>query len=133
MNVYIYSEMQNKIEKSGVGRAIYHQKNGLTLNGAVCVNNMEQADIIHINTVFPKSLLTAVSAKKKGIPIVYHAHSTKEDFKNSYIGSNLFAGIFKQWLKLCYSMGDVIVTPTNYSKQLLQSYGIKKEIYPIVA
>ena len=49
MKVYIYSEMQDKIEKSGVGRAIYHQKMSLRLNGIVCVDSYKDADVIHIN------------------------------------------------------------------------------------
>lgn len=52
MKVYIFSEMQDKIEKSGVGRAIYHQKVGLQLNGVECVDSYKDADVIHINTVF---------------------------------------------------------------------------------
>lgn len=128
MKVYIYSEFQDKIEKSGVGRAIYHQKAGLAANGIECTDNCKEADVIHINTVFPKSFFLALKAKRLGIPVVYHAHSTKEDFRDSYIGSNLFAGLFKLWIKLCYSMGDVIVTPSEYSKKLLESYHIKKDI-----
>lgn len=34
----------------------------------------------------------------------------------------------KEWIKLCYSTADVIVTPTEYSRRLLLSYGIKKPI-----
>lgn len=128
MKVYIYSEMQDKIEKSGVGRAIYHQKAGLSANGIELTDDYRQADVIHINTVFPKSFFLALKAKRLGIPVVYHAHSTKEDFRNSYIGSNLFAGLFRRWIKLCYSLGDIIITPSKYSKQLLESYDICKEI-----
>jgi 1,2-diacylglycerol-3-alpha-glucose alpha-1,2-glucosyltransferase len=31
----------------------------------------------------------------------------------------------------CYEIGDVIITPTEYSKKLLQSYGIRKPIYSL--
>lgn len=128
MRVYLYSEMQKLIEKSGVGRAIYHQRNAAEKNGIELTGNINDADIVHINTVFPKSVILALRAHIRNIPVVYHAHSTREDFKNSYIGSNLFANSFGKWLKFCYSLGDVIVTPTEYSKQLLLSYGIKKRI-----
>lgn len=123
--------MQDKIEKSGVGRAVYHQKTALALNGIECVDNYKEADVIHINTIFPKSFFLALKAKKLGIPVVYHAHSTKEDFRNSYIGSNLFSGLFKHWITLCYNLGDVIVTPSRYSQHLLENYNIKKEIQVI--
>lgn len=77
MNIFIYSELQKYIEKSGVGRAIYHQKKSAQLNGINCIDNLKQADAVHINTVFIKSLFIALSAKRKKIPVIYHAHSTQ--------------------------------------------------------
>ncbi|MCM1333992.1 MAG: glycosyltransferase family 4 protein [Bacteroides sp.] len=128
IKVCLYSEMQKQIEKSGVGRAIYHQKNAAALNGIEIVERVEDADVVHINTVFFKSWLVAKRAKKAGKAVVYHAHSTREDFRNSYLGSNLFSGFFQKWITFCYSLGDVIVTPSEYSKSLLRGYGITKEI-----
>lgn len=131
MKVYIYSEMQKKIAKSGVGRAIYHQKKALSDCGVTLVDSAEEADVVHINTVLPNSYRLAKKLRKAGKPLVYHAHSTKEDFRNSYIGSNLVAGLFKRWVISCYTKGDVIVTPSEYSKGLLKGYGIKKDIFAI--
>ncbi|MCH5208408.1 MAG: glycosyltransferase [Oscillospiraceae bacterium] len=131
MKVYLYSEMQNAIEKSGVGRAIYHQKNALARQGAELADGYEDADVVHINTVFPRSYRMAKKLRKLGIPLVYHAHSTREDFRNSYIGSNLVAGFFKSWIIKCYSTGNVIITPSEYSKSLLRGYGIKNDIFVI--
>lgn len=128
MRIYLYSEMQRAIEKSGVGRAIYHQRTAAKHNSMELVNRLEEADLVHINTVFLQSFLLAGKARKKGIPVIYHAHSTREDFKNSYIGSNLFAPLFGKWITCCYNRGDVIITPTEYSRRLLQSYGIRKPI-----
>jgi len=31
----------------------------------------------------------------------------------------------------CYNLGDVIITPTEYSKKLLKGYGIKKPIFDL--
>lgn len=131
MKVYIYTEMQDKVEKSGVGRAVYHQRNAALKAGFTVVDKLEDADVVHINTVLSHSLIMAKKLNKLGIPLVYHAHSTREDFRNSYIGANLAAEAFKRWITACYSCGDVIVTPSEYSKSLLLSYGIKKEIYVV--
>ncbi len=73
----------------------------------------------------------AKKAKKEGKKIIYHAHSTEEDFRNSFIGSNLVSVPFKQWLITCYSLGDRILTPTPYSKRLLEGYGIDVPITAI--
>lgn len=131
MKVYIYSELQKKIAKSGVGRAIYHQKKALSDCGITLVDSLEEADVVHINTVLPNSRRLAKRVRRMGKALVYHAHSTREDFRNSYIGSNLAAGLFKRWIISCYTKGDVIITPSEYSKGLLEGYGIKKEIFAI--
>ncbi len=133
MNVLVYlnKKTQKIVEKSGIGRAPSHQIKALSLNGASVVPSLESADIAHINTVFLNSFMMGIKARRSGVPLVYHAHSTMEDFKNSYIGANLVSGLFKQWLKICYSLGDVIITPTEYSKKVLESYGIKKKIFAV--
>lgn len=131
MKVYIYSEAMDKIGKSGVGRAKLHQIAAAEKNGVKIVDNIDDADVVHINTVLPNSPRLAKKLRKKGVPVVYHAHSTREDFRNSYIGANAVSGLFKRWLIRCYSLGDVIVTPSEYSKSLLEGYGIKKEIYAV--
>lgn len=131
MRVFLYSELQRQIEKSGVVRAILHQRKALEANGVCCAERWQDADVVHINTVFPHSFFLAKKAKRHGIPVVYHAHSTKEDFRNSYVGSNLFAPLFQRWIKLCYQQGTKIVTPSFYARSLLKQYGIEKKIHVI--
>ncbi|MBE7057319.1 MAG: glycosyltransferase family 4 protein [Ruminococcaceae bacterium] len=132
MKVLIYAGALKKVEKSGVGQAIYHQKDALKSVGIpVTFDKNEDYDIVHINTIFPDSFFMSLKARAKGKKVVYYAHSTKEDFKNSFVGSNLLAPVFKWWIKRCYLRGDVLITPTSYSKGLLESYGIKKKIYPL--
>lgn len=128
MEVYLYSGVQKLVEKSGVGRALRHQQIGARQNHIGLANCLENADVVHINTVFPQSLLAAKKAKRLGIPVVYHAHSTREDFRNSFLGANQLDGLFGKWIKYCYSQGTIVVTPSEYARQLLLSYGIKKEI-----
>lgn len=129
MKILLHSDHLKLIEKSGVGRAIYHQKKALEENNIQFTTDKKDSyDIIHINTVFPSSLYAGRTAKRLGKKVVFHAHSTEEDFKNSFIGSNLFAPLFKKWIVRCYESGDLIITPTEYSKKLLEGYGIKKTI-----
>lgn len=129
MKVYLYSQWKKMIEKSGVGRAAYHQQKALENQNVQLVSKKEEADVIHINTIFPGSLRMALWAKRHHKAVVFHAHSTREDFENSYIGSNLFAGFFQKWITLCYSQGDCIITPSRYSAGLLRSYGIQKPVH----
>ncbi len=134
MKVLLYTEMEKKVRKSGLGKAIEHQKTALTNEGIEYTTNPDDDyDIMHINTWFLKSYRMAKKAKKKGKKIVYHAHSTEEDYRNGFIFSKSTSKIIKRWLVKCYSLGDVIVTPTPYSKRLLEGYkGLeKKKIYAI--
>lgn len=131
MKILLYTESLKAIEKSGLGKAIKHQIKALEDNKIeYTLNPKEDYDIVHINFYGPKSYLLAKKAKKNGKKIVYHAHSTEEDFRNSFIGSNLIAPLFKKWLIKCYSLGDYIITPTEYSKGLLEKYNLNR---PIVA
>lgn len=127
MKVLLYTESLKSINKSGLGKAIEHQKKALEDNNiSYTTNPKEDYDIIHINFFGPKSYLLAKKAKKQGKKVIYHAHSTEEDFRNSFILSNQIAPLFKWWITKCYNLGDHIITPTPYSKRLLESYGTIK-------
>ncbi len=132
MKVLLYSEAFNLVKISGLGRAIMHQQRALQLNGVdFTLDPKDDYDIVHINTLGLRSHHLARKAKKAGKRVVYHAHSTEEDFRNSFIFSNALSGLVKKWLCSCYRSGDVIVTPTEYSKRLISGYGITNPIYPV--
>lgn len=130
MKIKLYFGKEDSIKRSGIGRALVHQKKALELNGINYTTNKEDQnyDILHINTIFPDSLKVISDARKENKKIIYHAHSTEEDFKNSFMFSNTVSGIFKKWLISLYSKADYILTPTPYSKMLLENYGIIKPI-----
>lgn len=131
MRVFLYKGKID-IEKSGVGKAVKHQEKALTLAKVpYTLNEKDEWDIIHINTIFPTSLVMANIAKSKGKKVIIHAHSTEEDIKNSFLFSNMAAPALKQWLKILYNKADLLLTPTPYSKKVLESYGIEKEIISI--
>ena len=132
MKVLLYTEGEKMFSKSGLGKAIKHQMKALEYEKIEYTKDIhDQYDIAHINWYGLKSYFLAKKCHKKGIKVVYHAHSTEEDFRNGFIFSKQIAPLFKKWLIKCYSMGDVIVTPTPYSKRLLEGYGITKPIYAI--
>ena len=123
MKVLLYAEGLKTIGKSGLGKAIEHQQKALDYVGvSYTLNTNDDYDILHINTYFFKSYFLARRAKKQGKKIVYHAHSTEEDYKDGFILAKQTSKLFKWWLIKCYSYGDIIVTPTEYSKKLLESY-----------
>ena len=134
MKVLLYTEGLNKIGKSGLGKAVKHQIKALKDNGikySLDPKDVDSCDIVHINFYGPKSYMLAKKAKRLGKKVVYHAHSTEEDFRNSFILSNQVSKIFKWWISKCYRLGDVIITPTEYSKRLLENYNLNREIFAI--
>lgn len=133
MKIKLYFGMEDAIKKSGIGRAFIHQKTALSLNHIDYVTDKDNIDydILHINTITPDSLKQIKQARSLGKKVIYHAHSTEEDFRNSFMFSNTVSGLFKKWLVYLYSMADVIITPTPYSKSLLESYHIDKPIYDV--
>lgn len=130
MRVKLYKGNFALVRKSGVGKAIEHQTGMLAKAGIATTNKWNQDyETIHINTILPDSPIQAILSKIRRKKVVYYGHSTMEDFKNSFKGSNIFAPLFKRWIISCYNLGDIIITPTPYSKHLLEGYGIKKPIY----
>ncbi|MBR1718283.1 MAG: glycosyltransferase [Bacilli bacterium] len=134
MKVLLYTEGLKKIGKSGLGKAVKHQIRALEDNGieySLDPKDIKSCDIVHINFYGLKSYMLAKRAHRLGKKVVYHAHSTEEDFKNSFIFSNKVSKIFKWWISKCYKLGDVIITPTEYSKRLLLNYNLNRDIYAI--
>lgn len=133
MKIKLYFGNEKAIKKSGIGRAFEHQKEALELNNIEysIKQSDDDYDILHINTVFPDSLFAIRRARKNNKKIIFHAHSTKEDFQNSFKFSNILSEPYGKWLIKLYSSADAIITPTPYSKSLLESYNINLPIYDI--
>lgn len=129
MQVLLFNKKQQLYDKSGVGRAMKHQVKALTEAGIpFTINEKDDFDLVVINTIDPSAFRMARRARRKGKKVIVYGHSTKEDFMNSFILSNQIAPFFKIHLKRIYNLGDLIITPTPYSKRLLDTYGLKPEI-----
>lgn len=125
MKVLLYFESQDKIKTSGIGRALKHQIQALTSNGVeYTLDPKDSFDIAHINTYFPKAKHLVKKLKRKGVPVIVHGHSTVEDFRNSFRGWKLMSLWFNPNLKWFYSHADHIITPSAYSKELIDSYNL---------
>ncbi len=129
MKVLLYFEKQEKIQKSGIGRALRHQIAALTSAGIeYTLDPKDTYDIAHINTYFPDSKRLLKRLKKKGIPVIVHGHSTKEDFRNSFRGWKAMALWFNPNLMWFYKNADYIITPTEYSKRCIDAYNLGTEV-----
>lgn len=129
MKVLLYFEGQNAISTSGIGRALKHQMKALETVGVdYTLDPYDDYDVLHINTYFLNSKFVINKARKMNKAVIYHAHSTEEDFRNSFVFSNQLSPLYKKHLISLYSKADELITPTPYSKNILQSYGINVPI-----
>lgn len=132
MKVLLYLEAEHYLRKSGIGRAIKHQERALELAGVPYTTNpKEDYDLVHVNTYGYKSWRLMSQAKRLGKKVIMHGHSTEEDFRDSFIGSNLLSPLFRWYLCQFYKKADAIITPTTYSKRLIANYGISTPIYAV--
>ncbi len=100
----------------------------MELNGVKVTFNPSKFDydILHINFCGINSYRYVKLAKKRGIKVVIHAHTTAEDLKNSFIFSNLFSYPLKFWLKMFYANADLLIAPSQYTKNILETrYGLR--------
>ena len=123
MKVLLYFENEKAIKKSGIGRALRHQKQCCEMNGIEYTTNPKDSyDIAHINTYFSKSQRLVKKLAKENKPVIVHGHSTIEDFRNSFRFWQLLQFSINNNLRKTYSKPDLIITPTNYSKRLIEGY-----------
>ena len=133
MKVLLYFENQKKMKQSGIGRAMTHQKKALELAGVDYTLNPEDSyDVPHINTLFFESYKVLKKCKKAGKKVIVHGHSTVEDFKYSFRCWRLIAPLYNHLIKRMYKHADCIITPTNYSKKLIENYkGVNCPVYAV--
>ena len=126
MKILLYSEGQKLFGKSGVGKALEHQKMALKSAGVDYTSDEnEDYDLAHINTIGTRSSKVLKKTQKKGKPAIYHTHTTYEDFKNSFVLSNLLAPLIKKRVRYLYSRADYLISPSEYTKKLVERYLVK--------
>lgn len=125
MKVLLYAEATKLISKSGIGTAYKHQMEALKRVGLEYTSDWEdEYDIAHVNTVGPGAKTVVQYCKRKGIPVIWHVHTTAEDIKNSFIFSNFYAKASRRSLKKKYAMADHLIFPTHYTESVIRNYGI---------
>ncbi|MFB6149416.1 MAG: glycosyltransferase family 4 protein [Halobacteriales archaeon] len=151
MQALNYLELSDKLDRSGIGTAARHQKKALADtdvdvltspwvgdspasavssllrgNGAV-----KSYDLAHLNVIGPGSLAIARHAKYREIPLILHAHVTREDFAESFRFSSTVAGPLGRYLRWFYSHADLVLVPSEYTMEVLEDYPVRAPIETI--
>ena len=88
-------------------------------------------DLAHCNLVGPGSIAVARHARRNDIPLILHAHFTREDFAESFRGSSTIAPALEPYLRWFYSQADLVLCPSHYTKGVLESYPVDAPIRQI--
>ena len=118
--------------QSGIGAAMRHQETAVrSLGHQVVTNPLRPFDVVHLNTPFPDTPLIARWARLWRRPVLMWAHSTEDDFRDSFPGANAVAPLFRRWLAHLYRRGDAVVTPSEYSRELISApkYGLSAPVH----
>lgn len=130
MKILNYFQRAKALKKSGIGRALIHQREGYKIvNQDFTTDVHDTFDLAHINTIYKKSYKLLKKCHKKNIPVIVHGHSTYEDFRDSFPFWKQIKIWFYHCIKRMYSHADAIITPTEYSKKLIESYGFNVPVY----
>jgi glycosyltransferase involved in cell wall biosynthesis len=151
VRVLNYLELESALERSGISTAACHQRKALAdtdmevltspWNGgsigtaaakrAVGDPLFERYDLAHCNLVGPGSVAVARHARRNDIPLVLHAHTTHQDFAESFRGSTAVAPAFGEYLQWFYSQADLVLCPSAHTKAVLDSYPIDPPVRPV--
>jgi len=89
-------------------------------------------DIIHVQTEFEMASLTKRYALRNGIPLVMSAHTYYEEYVSHYFPwiPERIAKRVTRWLTQdYYRPADLMICPSPQMREILESYGLRKEIH----
>ena len=148
MRVLHYLELEDRLRRSGIETAVRHQRdalaeteadvltspwNGATpataaLNGVRGDGAFEDHDLAHCHLIGPGTVAVAAHANRNDIPLVLHAHVTREDFAGSFRGSRAIGPVLERYLRWLYSRADLVLCPSEYTRSVLASYPVSAPI-----
>ena len=151
MRVCNYLELESRLVRSGMGTSAAHQRRALAdtdwevitspwrggrpsravQHALVGDGAFEAFDLLHCNFVGPGSLAAARHAKRHDVPLVLHAHMTREDFGESFRLSTEIAPALGVYLRWFYSQADLVLCPSEYTKRVLESYPVDAPVRPV--
>jgi len=122
MRVAHYCEFEDVVS-GGIRESVRHQRQMLDRRGIEYAVDPElDADVLHLNLMGPRSAYYARRANGRGVPVVIHTHVTAEDFGGSFRFTNLLSRPLRPYLERVYGLGDLLVCPSEYNRDLIEGY-----------
>jgi len=148
VRVLNHLELEGRLQRSGIGTSVRYQRAALAdtdvqlltspwsggslpkaaVKRAVGDSLFASYDLAHCNLIGPESVAVARHTRRNGIPLVLHAHVTREDFAESFRGSTAVAPALGRYLRWFYSQADLLLCPSEYTRSLLESYPVEAPV-----
>lgn len=93
----------------------------------------DSCDILQVNYPGFRTFSLIKKAKKQNKKVILWAHTSADDFKNSFLFSNQLSGLLKKFLIFYLKKGDLIFCPSEHAKKLISSYGLPAEKIKVVS
>lgn len=132
MRVCHFTEREGMV-LGGIQTSLRNQRRALEdLDGVELVRDPDEPhDVLHLNLLGPRSMLRMWRAKRAGTPVLVHAHTTAEDFRDSMRFSNLLAPLVDRYTRFVYERADALVAPSAYTARLLRSKGLTPPVHVV--
>jgi len=129
LKVCLYLEMHGPATtRGGIRQSYENQWRALRAAGlSVTGDPTEPFDILHLHRIGPRSLYLAEKYSGR-LPVIIHAHTTAEDFANSFMMSDSLAPYLGRLLTYFYNKADLVLVPTIYTKHVLERHGVTRPI-----
>lgn len=127
MKVVQVSESAFSVQGHGVHTAFVETTNGLGALDEVSVsqNSFAAADIRHIHTVGPYSLMHLLFGRGRK---VVSAHVVPESFVGSLVGTRYWLGFARWYLRWFYNRAAIVIAVSDTTKQELERMGVRSPI-----
>ncbi len=145
MRVLSHVDLAGPLERSGIATAVDQHRKALEdqpvevvtdgVTGGrlsdIVTGGSTDLELIHTHLFGPGSLALRALARRTDTPLVCHAHVTREDFRDSFRGSNTLAIPLGWYLRWWYSGADLVLTPSEYTRHRLEGYPVTAPIESI--
>lgn len=117
-------EWESLIE-GGVKTSTRQQRTALDRAGITYTTDpSEDYDVLHLNFPGPRSLASFAGARRRGRPVVIHAHSIGENIADTYRLSGLAAPLLNRYFTALYARADAAIAVSPFMRDRLHANGV---------
>lgn len=126
MTILHLREMESTLDGGGAGAAISQQEKAyIEADIDFTTDPSDDYEMVIINTFGLKSFYYLIKSFLGSKKVITHAHTTKQDFQDSFIFSNILAPFVGVYTGIFYRLSNKVVAPSDYTKSLLEKREVR--------